>query len=289
MIWTLSQVYTDMVASVPRRANTTKAYDSSWRNHLEPVFGNLTIIDGELNGWTFKSFAEFLRDKQETLSPRTIALMRATLNTIFNHAIEMDLLMDNPLRGRRVQGLKGPMPREYVSLDVDKLILELRSKAMYRHALAVVLAAKVGMRRSEIRAFRWDNVDPSLLSIQVFEQVTHNSIEPVKSTASVRDVVISKATYETLVKLSGRKQLMKNWPFKTGKGFVSMSRLLNQIRTHCPDYPKFGWHDLRHQYATTCRDKGIPAEALQKQLGHAKLTTTLGIYSHVTPKQEHLP
>ena len=41
------------------------------------------------------------------------------------------------------------------------------------------------------------------------------------------------------------------------------------------------WHQFRHIHSSLLNDLGIPAKIAQEQLGHASISTTLGIYTHV--------
>ncbi|MBS3948514.1 MAG: tyrosine-type recombinase/integrase [Dethiobacter sp.] len=47
-------------------------------------------------------------------------------------------------------------------------------------------------------------------------------------------------------------------------------------------------HSLRHTYATLLLARGIPAKLVQERPGHASITMTLDLYSHVTPEMAKL-
>jgi integrase len=47
--------------------------------------------------------------------------------------------------------------------------------------------------------------------------------------------------------------------------------------------PHMRFHDLRHSAATILMSMGVPAKVVQEILGHANISMTLGIYSHVLP------
>jgi integrase len=49
------------------------------------------------------------------------------------------------------------------------------------------------------------------------------------------------------------------------------------------NYPPVRFHDLRHTMASWMLMKGISPKVVQERLGHASISTTLDIYSHVTP------
>ncbi|MBV8421212.1 MAG: tyrosine-type recombinase/integrase [Hyphomicrobiales bacterium] len=50
----------------------------------------------------------------------------------------------------------------------------------------------------------------------------------------------------------------------------------------CGDIPRVRFHDLRHSHATQLLLAGVHPKVAQERLGHATITTTLDLYSHVT-------
>ena len=50
--------------------------------------------------------------------------------------------------------------------------------------------------------------------------------------------------------------------------------------------PKIRLHDLRHSNATALIEAGISPKVVQERLGHSDVTTTLNIYTHVTPAKD---
>jgi integrase len=47
--------------------------------------------------------------------------------------------------------------------------------------------------------------------------------------------------------------------------------------------PRIRLHDLRHSYATLALQAGVHVKVVSERLGHASITITLEIYSHVLP------
>jgi len=48
------------------------------------------------------------------------------------------------------------------------------------------------------------------------------------------------------------------------------------------------WHQFRHVHSSLLNDLKIPAKIAQAQLGHANISTTLGIYTHVIDASHRL-
>jgi len=50
--------------------------------------------------------------------------------------------------------------------------------------------------------------------------------------------------------------------------------------------PAISWHRFRHNHATLLSDLGESLKTAQAQLGHARLSTTAEIYTHVVPPSQ---
>lgn len=50
--------------------------------------------------------------------------------------------------------------------------------------------------------------------------------------------------------------------------------------------PHMRFHDLRHTAATLLLGRGINPKVVSEMLGHAHVSVTLGIYSHVMPHMQ---
>ena len=51
--------------------------------------------------------------------------------------------------------------------------------------------------------------------------------------------------------------------------------------------PELKFHSLRHTYASLCIAAGIEPLKLSRRLGHNKVSTTLNIYTHLFPTEDH--
>ena len=50
--------------------------------------------------------------------------------------------------------------------------------------------------------------------------------------------------------------------------------------------PRIRFHDLRHTAATLLLGQGVHPKVVAEMLGHSRISTTLDLYSHVTPTMQ---
>ena len=136
-----------------------------------------------------------------------------------------------------------------------------------------------------MEALRWlDLTDGRVI---VDEAVYRGTLDTPKTDNANRQVRVGPVVQQALA------EWREVAPFTAPDDFVfsiktnSSITLKNAIERHTQpacrrlDIPEVSWHDLRHRYTTWGRRAGVRAEAMRVQLGHASVTTTLDIYSHV--------
>jgi integrase len=62
----------------------------------------------------------------------------------------------------------------------------------------------------------------------------------------------------------------------------SVTHQFTRLVSRMADVPRVRFHDLRHSHATQLLLAGVHPKVAQERLGHATITTTLDLYSHVT-------
>jgi integrase len=163
----------------------------------------------------------------------------------------------------------------------------------------VLLALTAGVRRGEVFALRWKNVDLEGGSLRVVE-----SLEQTKSGIRFKAPKSGKARAITLpvfavtelkqlkrqqaeeLQMLGVRQTVDTLvcaradgqPLQPQSLTHQFTRLINRVK----DMPRIRFHDLRHSHATQLLLAGVHPKVAQERLGHATITTTLDLYSHVT-------
>ena len=137
---------------------------------------------------------------------------------------------------------------------------------------AVLLSMNTGMRRGELLALRWANVDMKGRQLTI-EGATAKA-------GQTRHVPLNDEALDVLKKWreqapAGERLFPISSSFKT-----SWSKLLE--RAHITS---FRWHDLRHHFASRLVQAGVPLNTVRELLGHGSMAMTLR-YAHLAPDQK---
>ena len=165
--------------------------------------------------------------------------------------------------------------------------------------MPVALAGLCGLRRGEIAALRWRNVDLVNAQIAVVESAEQTEAgvrykEPKSGRA--RTVALSETMVEELRshRLAQTQELFRLGIRISDDTFVVAqadgSPLQPRSITHewvrligKTALPRIRFHDLRHAHATHLLASGVHPKVASERLGHSKVGITLDLYSHVLP------
>jgi len=185
------------------------------------------------------------------------------------------------------------------TLNTEQAARLLDGIRRYRVFWPALMALATGARRGEVLALRWRNVDLERGTVRIVE-----SLEQTKAgmrfkapkTDRARVVTLPAFAVEELrrLKRDQAERLLALGVAQTGDTLVCAREdgkpMLPTSLTHefakavgrLRDVPRVRFHDLRHSHATQLLLAGIHPKVAQERLGHASITTTLDLYSHVT-------
>jgi integrase len=281
---------------------THERYGEIVQNFLIPALGNFplvgltpSVIQTAYLPWATSGR---LDGKRGGLSPRTRRHIHRVLHTALNRAVEQQVIARNP-----AQALRKRLPRverrEMMTLSPDQSAQLLEAIKHTRIYWPVLLALSTGMRRGEVFALRWKNVDVergSLCIMESLEQTKAGLRFKAPKTDRIRVVTLPAFAIEQL-RLLKRKQaeeLLQLGTRQTGDTLVcaradglplqpqSLTHHFKRLISRINNLPQVRFHDLRHSHATQLLLAGVHPKVAQERLGHATITTTLDLYSHVT-------
>jgi len=237
-------------------------------------------------------------------------LARLTLrhhHTLLRQALEWgvrrELLGRNPAsavdRKKFLQARGTTASDQWHTVTSDQVPALLASLAEYRLFVPVLLALSTGMRRGEICALRWGNVDLDRGLVTVAEAFTQvGTTLHLKGTKSHRARVVTLGA-STTAKLRKHKaaqaeHLLALGVRQTGDTLVhtqtdgepvkpaSITSTWTAFRA-AHNLPGVRFHDLRHSHASLLYELGIPEKVIQERLGHTTIGITMDIYTHLRP------
>lgn len=272
---------------------TVDGYENIVHNHIIPTIGNIKLQD--LKPYTLQKYFDL---KSEALSSKTLNNHKRVLTTAFLHALDMDLIEKNPMS-------KVKTPREkkeetkFLSIDECNLLLEkIQDNLTLR--IPVTLALLLGMRRGEILALSWDNVDLENRTIKIVKNLEYVKGEyyfkEPKTRKSKRTLSIPESLVNILrehYKWQCEIKLLSRNTWGTDKNLVCtrtkdgkpitphvLSDMFNKYLKR-KNLPQIRFHDLRHTNASLMLAAGVSSKVAGDRLGHSKVAITLDLYSHV--------
>jgi integrase len=151
----------------------------------------------------------------------------------------------------------------------------------------VGLALLTGLRRGELFALRWWDIDEPNRSLQVRAAVYEGVFDDPKTMASLRTIPLPNAALQLLAAWKGRtrRTAAHELIFSTvsGKPISPNNVLRRWVWPACQaaDLQRATWLTFRRTYSSWADDKGVPAKVVAQIMGHTKVDTTMNVYTQV--------
>ena len=256
---------------------------TTWRGY-QPALNRAREHFGErdISSITPADISAYLRGliKSNKPSDKTARTHLMIVNLICRYAVQTGDLESNPARDLEVPRNLKKKPREIASDDDIKRVKENYSAPFGAFAY---WALYTGLRRGELLALTWDDVDINNRVIHVNKACIRDTDGKVRSKApktknGVRDVPIVN-------KLAEKIQPGKGLVFPGENGHYMTNGMWERHWRHYTEASgvKCTPHQLRHAYATMLYEAGekVSMEDAQYLLGHAQIQTTKDIYTHI--------
>lgn len=240
------------------------------RVYLVPALGAIPLRDlGRRQIEAYKA-----QQVAEGRAPKTINNQLAVLHRALAAAVEWDVLEHAP----RVQPMKTEAPEFdwFDDLESDRLV-----ETAGAHKAMVLVALDAGLRRGEIIALRWGDVDLKARAVRVRSSLWRRHETSPKS-GKGRSVPLSTRLAEAL---KAHRHLRGDRVFCREDGHQLNADDIRKILTGLckkAGLRHVGWHVLRHSFASHLVQRGVPLRAVQELMGHADIRTTMR-YAHLAP------
>lgn len=242
---------------------------------------------------------------------KSFKLNIAYTKLLFDYAVKLQVIKSNPfafINAPKQKESEQQAEYKYYSSDELKLFLKLIENDSLYYALYRTLAF-TGMRKSELLALTWNDVDFKQSTININKTLARNLNKELisqtpKSNASKRIISIDNKTLQALKEWRNfqRVECLK-FGFNTSSRnqhiftkcdsnkLIPPESLTRSFRLLCEknNFKYIKVHGFRHTHCSLLFEAGATLQEVQERLGHSDIQTTMRVYAHVTEKQrEHL-
>ncbi|GFI19181.1 MAG: tyrosine-type recombinase/integrase [Lachnospiraceae bacterium] len=306
---TLDQYYEEWKAARQGtiKGNTALNIECRYRKHISPAMGSRKMVDIEK-----REIVRLQKELAQKVKATTVNITIVQLKSIFNDAVVDGIITKSPAAGVKALKVEGMSATETyhraLTLEEQNLFMENVKQEWLYELIALLLCT--GMRLGEATALTWSDIDYINNVIHVTKTISRSATgeyitDTPKSKTSIRDIPLNdsikrvlKSQKEKLSLVHGNVIPLSQAVFEGVYGGMvhnssankAIRDTLKRINAEEEKIEHFSAHALRDTFATRYIEQGGSAQVLKTILGHASLSMTMDLYSHVLPntKQEEM-
>ena len=271
--------------------------------HIIPLLGTVNLQ--KLSILQVQNFANQLlqsgfkgRGSPRGLSPKSVRESVGLLKLALDQAITWGLLTRNPAIGVKIPRVVHKEMQVITEEQAEAIFSALQNTYAW---LPTLIAYHTGMRRGEILALSWDNVDLDKATIKVsrsfsLRDATGPLFKEPKTRAGRRTVDVGHTLVKALQK--HRKEQMEaklaageNWNNEYNlvctrdNGSYISPNALSEFFTYKAEQLGIDmtFHGLRHTHVSMLIKAGVPVNVISSRIGHSNPSVTHDVYSHLLP------
>jgi len=275
------------------RLTTQLEYESRIYKHIIPEIGSIPLnklTQADLQQFYARTKSSGRKIKVEAygtgLSDRVVRAIHANCRSALEKAVQEGLIRTNPAVGCKLPPKKSREMKVLTPNEVIRFLTRAKEEGYYELFL---LELGTGMRRGEILALKWSDLNFTTGELRIERQVNVFNKEQVISTpktkSSIRTIILPPSLLQILSDY--KTTVDSEWIFpspldNTKTRHPSAVRKRMQIILERAGCKKVRFHDLRHTFSTMALESGMDIKSLSSMLGHVSSATTIDIYSHIT-------
>lgn len=219
----------------------------------------------------------------KNFAQKTISNHKMVLNQIFDFAILQDEIEYNPCSSTKIPKNAKKNPRKSASPEEEKIILNSADKWLFPY-----IAMLTGMRKGEILALQWKDIDFEKNIIKVTKSIYYEGNNPKikepKTEAGQRIVPLLEDLKKTLIEIPNKKPNDFIISDEDGKPISKKSFRWRYAKFQKETGITCTAHQIRHSFATNAFESNVAPKSIQEILGHKQLATTMDIYTDFRKK-----
>lgn len=290
------------------KITTYEGYIRIYRKHIK----DSQIGKTALNQVTTEILQRYYNDKlNDGYNSKTVRSIGIVIGAALNMAVKLKMLSENPNRYTSIPKKKKYEASVLSAEEVARIVKEAKDEELYP---IVVTTVYTGMRKGEVMALKWENVDfqkrriyikNSLCKIdgdqpdekghrharyEILEPKTKESIRMVPMLDEVYDALrLQKERQETDKQKYREIYLDQGLVFSDPCGdYLPQRQFMDKYHAFLKKYriTDIRFHDLRHTFATLLIESDVSMKVVQELLGHSTITTSMDIYTHVSDEKK---
>lgn len=269
--------------------NTHRRYVNIINQQINPYIGHVRLSKLRL-----ADVQRLINTLAPDYSYSTLKKVKETLGQMYKQAIRSGYVYANPTDGVQLPKATYTERQPLTENDIVKLSFFCKG---YRHGALIMTLLYTGMRRGELLALTWDDINFTKGTISINKAVEFRNNQPYikapKTKKGTRTVPLPSVLLPYLQAL--KERATTNTVFVTSHGQphsdTSIKRLwygflkaYNLFLGSDGEAVKFTMHQFRHTYATIMYRAGVDVKTAQEFLGHSSINVTLDIYTHLEEK-----
>lgn len=264
------------------KPSAIRGYETALVARVLPELGGFRLT--EIRRVEIQDFADRLC--ADGLDASTVRNTLMPLRALFRRAVARGEVAVNPTSGLELPAMEGARDRIASPAEAAELLAALpeQDRALWATAMYA------GLRRGELLALRWEDVDlaPGVIHVERSWDAKEGAVGP-KSRAGRRTVPIPAVLRDYLVehKLRSGRHVGLVFGTRYAQPFTP-SNVRNRANAAWAraGLDPIGLHECRHTFASLMIAAGVNAKAISAYMGHSSVTITLDRYGHLMPGNE---
>lgn len=310
---TVNALFEQYLKTLEVSQSTLVGYRSTWNSLIRDSIGNYRVV--QLLPSDIKSFYAELAKKGYAHS--SIKRVHNLLHPVLEMAVNDDMIHKNPT--------KGAMNAKYGREEVEKQALTVEQQKrlldfvktdtrynVYFPMLTIMLGT--GVRCGELVGLTWNDVDMDKKQISINHQLIYKNygdgcathVTRPKTGSGIRTIPMSESVYNAFKEQKELNELLDkdsnveidgytDFIFLTRNGNPILSSSVNKVLYHIVDaynateppktMPSISAHTMRHTFCTRMAENNMDIKVLQYIMGHANVSITMQVYTHIADKK----
>jgi integrase len=285
---------------VQLRPTTWSSYKGLVDKQIVPRIGHVKVqklTAPALNRMYAEMLEKGRRDGKGGLSPRTVRYCHTVMRKALKDAVGWNVVPRNVADSAQPPKKAKPSKKTWTADEIRRFLDHVAEDRLYP---AWHLAVMTGMRRGEILALSWADVDLDGSKLTVRRSLVSAAYEPTlsepKTERGKRTIALDAGTVAALKRWQGNRLLERaalaiipdgnNLVFtKADQTAIHPVTFSQAFKRHVEKakLPKISLHQLRHSHATVALRAGVHAKVISERLGHASVAFTLDTYTDALP------